>query len=325
MDNKMLISMMGSTAPSRDGASSTSKAGGVDADAFSQALEKATGGNRLGAQQSENLISEKQSAKAEAERRQDDAARNQTQASDPKLTDPKTMGSRAYLYQMMYKNPDAMSLAEKQALKMDAGTRDGVGLRELQRMMSERGLNMRELSFTQMANLTRTNSRAQVSSFLEHLSKEQKGDKEVSPLRGSTSAEAGMAASSSANKTDSGTSTENGLAAAAVRQAGQTTPGRENAQTQKRREVIDQIVQHMELRNLANRDELHLKLNPEYLGELKIKLVQGEGGVVSARFSTTSQDTREVLQESRSDLRKRVEERGIRLGQIEVDLVDELA
>jgi len=47
--------------------------------------------------------------------------------------------------------------------------------------------------------------------------------------------------------------------------------------------------------------------------------------VVSARFSTTSKDTREVLDESRSDLRQRVEARGIRLGQIEVDLVDELA
>lgn len=324
MDNKMLISMMGSTAPSRDGASSTSKAG-VDADAFSQALEQATGGNKLGAKQSENLISEKQTAKAEAERRQDDAARNQTQASDPKLTDPKTMGTRAYLYQMMYKNPDAMSLAEKQALKLDSGTRDGVGLRELQRMMSERGLNMRDLTFTQMANLTRSNSRTQVSSFLEHLSKEARGDKEAAPLRGAASTDAGLAASSSAHKGDPGTSTENGLAAAAVRQAGQMTPGRENAQTQRRREVIDQIVSHMELRNLANRDELHMKLNPEYLGELKIKLVQGEGGVVSARFSTTSRDTREVLDESRSDLRKRVEERGIRLGQIEVDLVDELA
>jgi len=136
--------------------------------------------------------------------------------------------------------------------------------------------------------------------------------------------DAAMAASSS-TRTETGTNQDNGLAAAAVRQTGQATPGQENAQMRRRREVVDQIVQHMELRNLANRDELHLKLNPEYLGELKIKLTQGEGGVVSAHFQTTSEETREVLKESRSDLRKRVEDRGIRLGNIDVDLVDELA
>ncbi len=322
MDNNMLISMMGSTASSRDGASSTSKTGNVDADAFSQALEKATSGKGMGAEQSENLISEKQTSKAEAQRKEE-AARNQAQA-DPKLNDPKAMGTRAYLYQLMYRNPDAMSLAEKQSMKLDAGTRDGVGLRELQRMMSEKGLNMRELTFSQMADLTRSSSRTNVSNFLDHLAKEQRGDKETALPKGSSTVDAAMAASSS-TRTETGTNQDNGLAAAAVRQAGQATPGQENAQMRRRREVVDQIVQHMELRNLANRDELHLKLNPEYLGELKIKLTQGEGGVVSAHFQTTSEETREVLKESRSDLRKRVEDRGIRLGNIDVDLVDELA
>ena len=322
MDNQMLISMMGSTAPSRDGATSTSKTGEVDANAFSQALEKATSGKGMGTEHGENLISDKQSAKAE--RRQEETNRAQAQASDPRLTDPKTLGNRAYLYQLMYKNPDAMSLAEKQALKVDTGTRDGVGLRELQRMMSEKGLNMRELSFSQMADLTRSSSRANVSTFLEHLAKEQKGDKDGAKTAASATVEAGMAATST-TRTESTTQTrDHGLAAAALRQAGQATPGQENAQTRRRREVIDQIVQHMELRNLANRDELHLKLNPEYLGELKIQLTQGEGGEVSARFLTTSEETREVLKESRSDLRKRVEGRGVRLGHIDVDLVDDL-
>jgi flagellar hook-length control protein FliK len=81
----------------------------------------------------------------------------------------------------------------------------------------------------------------------------------------------------------------------------------------------------MELRNLASKDELFLKLNPEYLGELKIKITHNDKGEVSAQFITTSDETREVLNESRSELRKKVEEKGINLNRIEVDLVDELA
>ena len=93
----------------------------------------------------------------------------------------------------------------------------------------------------------------------------------------------------------------------------------------KRKQVIDQIVTHMELRNFANRDEIQLKLNPEYLGDLKIQLTRGEGGEVSAKFVTTSDETREVLNDSKSELRKRVEEKGLRFGSIDVDFVEELA
>lgn len=320
MDNKMLISMMGTT--SRDGASSTSKGAEVDADAFSQAFEKATSGRGTGANQSESVIAEKGTRKSDTERRKDEANQAAAQASDPKLQDPKALGSRAYLYHLMYKNPDAMSLAEKQALKMDAGTRDGVGLRDLRKMMQDRGLNMRELTFSQMADLTRSNSRARVDSFLDHLAKEKNGERDDPRVAGTGTTDASLAASST--RAEAGPNRETSMAAAALRQAGQAAPSQENAKAQRRREVIDQIVQHMELRNLANRDELQLKLNPEYLGELKIQLVQGESGEVSARFLTTSEETREVLSESRSDLRKRVEDRGVRLGAIDVDLVDSL-
>lgn len=324
MDNKMLISMMGTAAPSRDGAS-TSKSGEVDADAFSTALEKATSGKAMGANQSESVIADKSTKKSDSERRKDDAAQAQAQAAEAKLTDPKSLlGSKAYLYQLAYKNVDTMSLAERQALKADKASRDGVGFKDLQRMMSEQGMKLRDLSCTQLADLTRMNSRNNVSQALETIAKEKKEAQAVAP---STDGVAATNAASSAGAQQSSevkTNEAPSLAAAAVQNAQGPASTQETAQVRRRREVIDQIVNHMELRNLANRDELHLKLNPEYLGELKIQLVQKDGGEVSARFLTTSEDTREVLSESRSDLRKRVEDRGIRLGNIEVDLVEEL-
>lgn len=325
MDNKMLISMMGTAAPSRDGAS-TSKSGEVDADAFSAALEKATSGKAMGANQSESVIADKSTKKSDSERRKDDAAQAQAQAADAKLTDPKSLlGSKAYLYQLAYKNVDTMSLAERQALKADKASRDGVGFKDLQRMMSEQGMKLRDLSCTQLADLTRTNSRNSVSQALETIAKEKKEEAQaVAPGTDGVAATNAASSASAQQSSEVKTSEAPSLAAAAVQNAQGPAPTQESAQARRRREVIDQIVNHMELRNLANRDELHLKLNPEYLGELKIQLVQKEGGEVSARFLTTSEDTREVLSESRSDLRKRVEDRGVRLGSIEVDLVEEL-
>ena len=61
-----------------------------------------------------------------------------------------------------------------------------------------------------------------------------------------------------------------------------------------------------------------------YLGELKIKLTRGESGELSAQFITTSDETKEVLQDSRSELRTRVEATGLRLGTISITKVDDL-
>lgn len=326
MDNQMLISMMGSSVSTQTKSSSSNS---TNASAFSQALEEATAGSSASSEQSQEIIAEKNTPKAEADRRKAEAsdAQAQAKAAQGKMAqDPKAMGSRAYLYQLMYKNPDAMSLAERQSLKLDSASSSGVGLRELQTMLNERGVNMRDLSFTQLANLTKSSSRANVNQFLDTLIQEQQkgeGKQETATQKAAATTDAGQAASASKAEGKQPTP-DNNLVAEAIRQANQAAPTPQAARTQKRQEVINQIVNHMEMRNLANRDELHLKLNPEYLGELKIKLTQGENGEVSARFITTSDETREVLADSKADLRKRVEEKGIRFGAIEVDLVDEL-
>jgi len=92
---------------------------------------------------------------------------------------------------------------------------------------------------------------------------------------------------------------------------------------QERQAVIDQILQQIEVRNFQNKTELHLRLNPEYLGELKVKLLHTDEGV-SAQFITDSRTTREVLEETEDELRAEAGKKGVRLGKMKVQLVDNL-
>lgn len=92
---------------------------------------------------------------------------------------------------------------------------------------------------------------------------------------------------------------------------------------QERQAVIDQVLKHIEVRNFQNKTELHLRLNPEYLGELKVKLLHTDEGV-SAQFITDSRTTREVLEENENELRTEAGKKGVRLGKMKVQLVDNL-
>ena len=92
---------------------------------------------------------------------------------------------------------------------------------------------------------------------------------------------------------------------------------------QERQAVIDQVLKQIEVRNFQGKTELNLRLNPEYLGELKIKLLHTDEGV-SAQFITDSRTTREVLEENESDLRSEAGKKGIRLGRMKVQLVENL-
>ena len=46
---------------------------------------------------------------------------------------------------------------------------------------------------------------------------------------------------------------------------------------------------------------------------------------MSAQFITDSEDTREVLQESRAELREHIEKKGMNLRSIDIEMVDHIA
>ena len=95
-------------------------------------------------------------------------------------------------------------------------------------------------------------------------------------------------------------------------------------QARDRQSVIDQILQKIEVRNFNQRTELNLKLNPEYLGELRVQLVHSADGGVSANFETTSRRTRQLLKEAESELHAQAKEKGIRLGAMNFTVVDQV-
>jgi len=95
------------------------------------------------------------------------------------------------------------------------------------------------------------------------------------------------------------------------------------ARNVKREEVIRQIIQHVELRNIGNKTELSLKLNPEYLGDMKLKLTK-DGDRITAEFQTVSPVVREAIEESREELMSALNEYGIKLSSVRVDLVEDV-
>lgn len=98
----------------------------------------------------------------------------------------------------------------------------------------------------------------------------------------------------------------------------------EAARAEQRRQIMDQILAQIDVRNVANQTEMNLRLNPEYLGEVKISLVHDDEGGVKAMFKTTSKATREVLADSSDELISEARGKGVRIGSMAVELVDDI-
>lgn len=319
MDNQMLVSLLGSSQATTESSKSARKPEAKDGDSFSKALQEAGGkGENFG----DDLMAEQDSRSSIQERRDDN--RSQSKPTYAKLNKP-APGSREYIHDQMYKNPDTLSMAEKRALNLPTNTTNSnisnSEMAEMRALAAERGINLRDMTAMQMAanndkaaNAGKTEVNAK--EFAKTLANEKGEGKD-----GKGAKDAGSAAASGKSE---GKIIDSTLAEAVMRHAEEAKNAQQNAPLKRRQQVINQIVDHMEMRNLANRDELHLKLNPEYLGELKIKLTKGENGEISAQFVTTSDETREVLQDSRSELRTRVEATGLKLGTISIAKVDDL-
>lgn len=306
MENPMFISMLGSAAVSGSQERSEKKTE-TNSSAFTQCLNKATDTEAT----EKELISEKETAKQAAERQKNEKADAQAQAraAQAKLAqNPKAMGGKAFLYDMMYRNPDTLNMAERQALKLDNAMKET-------NTQATNAPTQNDMAARSENNAAKTVTQADSQSFKEMIGKEKGKVKDDS---GKVQIQANE---SETNQVGSAKS-EGVNAEAKTEEVNKT---QQLSQTQKRQQVIDQIVTHMEIRNFADRDELQLRLNPEYLGDLKIKLTKGEDGELTAQFITTSEDTREVLTDSRAELRSHIEKKGLLLKRIEIEKVDDIA
>ena len=300
LEQNVLNTVLGATTGSaREDA--RSKPDAADASAFGAALDDASRSKGSGKAAKE----EKSDAKSEAKEARKKEARDQEEARLAKH--PQDASAAIHLKKMMHKNTDTLSLAEKQALRVAefAGenqqplARQAVPQSPTHQVAVQPGKSPRAETSGQAASpqVHQESERVdkRTAEAVEQLQKQEQGRPAPTSLEGMIAKEADFA--SELQKTQQAT------------------------RSQERQSVIDQILQQVEVRNLANRTELNLKLNPEYLGELKVKLVHTDDGI-RADFETSSKRTRELLREGEEDLKTQANAKGVRLRSTRFRLVD---
>ena len=216
------------------------------------------------------------------------------------------------LHNIAFKDTSTLSVFERQAFQVGEFAKDKVGLTDLQRMLASKGLQVKDLSYQQLQRLATQSSPQDLQRMIDSMLREGKGEHRVTQEQ---------AAASSSNNL--GGALEHMMAeeAALVQE---THKSDLEARNQERKKVLDQILNQVKVRNLANQTEMSLKLNPEYLGEVKIELIHDEKGV-RARFETTSQKTKSLLLEAEDEMVTGIRDQGIRMNKMEVRLVDGVA
>lgn len=84
-------------------------------------------------------------------------------------------------------------------------------------------------------------------------------------------------------------------------------------------EVVEQIVDRMVFNLEQEHQEVRIQLKPDYLGEVSIK-VAIERGIVRAEFVAENQAVKEIIAASLPQLRVNMEQAGIQLGDVNVNL-----
>jgi len=210
-----------------------------------------------------------------------------------------------YIYNLAHKDPATLSLTERQWMRLE-DTIGQVGMKELMRMLAQRGLAMKDLSYDQIIQLTQRHGEAQVVAFLDELVKQKRAQQRAETAALTTGA--AREAEEQPPRVEKMTETQE--TAEAERQL-------------KRDEVIKQIVDSIEIRSLMEKTEVAIRLNPEYLGELFVKL-DLSGDRVRARFQTTSREVRDVILKYGEELKAACKKKGRYMDELSDQMVEEI-
>ena len=261
-----------------------------DMNAFSQMLDKKS--DKIADKSNDMVYSDKEEKKADAEK---------AKLSKNNLPDQKMSAGKELLYNAS-RDKSLLSLADKSAMGLNA---DGLTKAAL---MNGSMTNMAHISM-EMAKHQEASKNALQSGLT----------KDVSKIKTETKSNpAGTANANASGETKQG-NTESAFALKETAKAEKADAER----SIKREEVIKQIINHVELKNFAGKSELTIKMNPEFLGSMKMRLMF-EGDKVSAEFNTTSAEVRQALEESSEELSNALAENGVKVGKINVKLVDEI-
>lgn len=203
-----------------------------------------------------------------------------------------------YIYALSKKNPDSLSLAEKQLLRIDKDGNNNVDTKQIQKALNEKGVKLNDLSSDQITKLMQTKDSKELYACIDSIIKDnlkfggtkEKDDSSIKQIDGLKGAEK---------------SKETG-------EAGKT----------KREEVMQQILDHIEVRNLKMGDEVVVRLNPEYLGELKFRVFTSKDKKAEVEFITESKEVKAIINENSHELVTALEKKNLTVSNIKVNLID---
>jgi flagellar hook-length control protein FliK len=299
--DKLWISSLNTGQP---GESKKDKAICESGDDFSQLLEEQNQQMEKKDSARKSIADDKQPTPKEERKEQDARQQNLQAKMQARQKDFSPLIN--YLYNVAYKNVDTMTLSEKQSFKVEEFLPEGVGLKEFQRMLAQRGINLSSLSFDEIAQLVKRNSKEQLTSYLDDIVKNKWKEKDEQAAKG-------------------GLIQEKEAMAAKLEQKIMTSKETQDMNKTQREALIKQIMDKLDIRKLQEQTEVTIRLNPEHLGELKIKLEFKGGTTMAANFETASQEVRGNLQESALELETALKEQGLKVTNLRFTLVEELA
>lgn len=263
---------------------------------FSQLLDESSGRKGMKESAKETIYNEK------AEKEADKLKEKMTEQSKPRLS-----ASKEYLYNFANRDKATLSLAQKSFMGLSG---DG---------MSKAAVMHNSFTGAQ----AQPEAQAKAQQMPEGAKAAVLGEKALE-MKGKEKSADGLprlAANANANAmAESKQSPEQAVALKAAEKAEKS----EAQRNIKREEVIKQIINHVEMKNLGSKTELTIKLNPEFMGNMKMRLLF-DGDKVSAEFNTTSKEVREALEESAQELSDALAEQGVKVSKVNVHLVDDIA
>jgi flagellar hook-length control protein FliK len=216
-----------------------------------------------------------------------------------------------------------------------------VGLKDLQKLMAQRGISFSQLDQQQLGKLTTTHSKTEVNSFLNQLAKKLRYDDKNelatgTELLGDKKEVKGEKVTKTGEKKQIGDRKEELEGAAENIDKKQGLPLSQFFEQAKlsefkqgspmEQQILKQIMDRMEINTEKAKSEVALRLNPEYLGEVKLNMtVDKDKGTVSVNFKTGSKTAKKALEGNVKSLEEAFSAAGLKLDKFEVSIDDQLA
>lgn len=316
MDSSSIKTLTGTAEKGSSKKASSPTDGSAFAAAFDEASESKSAGEKKAELVSRKETDKEKAAKEDDKKRAEQSAdrKDQVQGERREKAQADTRATE-YAKVMQKKDPATLSLAERQAFRLGEFSNRKQPSVMLSQMMAQHGVDVSSLTPQQLAQTMQKLDGQELSKAVQHANAslhraDEHGQKSIKE-------QAGAAAQTKPQEQQPEFRLDALVATGTPKEAG------EAARQEQRRQVLDQILSHIEVRNVANQTEMNLRLNPEYLGEVKIQLVHDEGGI-RAKFQTTSKATRDILTETGAELMDGARDRGVRIGALDVELVDSI-